>query len=114
MYHFQQFMPIRPFVPVTIPMSIQMNNDMYQMMMLHWAYNMGIMMYQQTTTYPLSVQQPPQEPQEGDCCGSGCVRCVWDIYYEKLERYNEQRLRTVQQPTYPSPLSYIRDERYYF
>lgn len=32
---------------------------------------------------------PPEKPLPGDCCGSGCVRCVWDIYYEELEAYNE-------------------------
>jgi hypothetical protein len=32
---------------------------------------------------------PPEKPLPGDCCGSGCVRCVWDIYYEELEDYNK-------------------------
>ncbi|THU63972.1 hypothetical protein C4D60_Mb01t21530 [Musa balbisiana] len=32
---------------------------------------------------------PPEKPLPGDCCGSGCVRCVWDIYYEELEAYNQ-------------------------
>ncbi|XP_059440690.1 UPF0651 protein P31B10.02, mitochondrial [Corylus avellana] len=31
---------------------------------------------------------PPEKPLPGDCCGSGCVRCVWDLYYEELEDYN--------------------------
>lgn len=31
----------------------------------------------------------PEKPLPGDCCGSGCVRCVWDVYYEELEAYNE-------------------------
>ncbi|XP_030530904.1 uncharacterized protein LOC115741238 [Rhodamnia argentea] len=31
---------------------------------------------------------PPEMPSPGDCCGSGCVRCVWDVYYEELEAYN--------------------------
>ena len=31
---------------------------------------------------------PPEKPLSGDCCGSGCVRCVWDVYYEELEAYN--------------------------
>lgn len=37
-----------------------------------------------------SVPQPtaPEKPLPGDCCGSGCVRCVWDLYYEELEEYN--------------------------
>ncbi|MCD7447502.1 hypothetical protein HAX54_030368 [Datura stramonium] len=32
---------------------------------------------------------PPEKPLPGDCCGSGCVRCVWDMYYEELEEYNK-------------------------
>ncbi|KAJ4963448.1 hypothetical protein NE237_023387 [Protea cynaroides] len=31
---------------------------------------------------------PPEKPDPGDCCGSGCIRCVWDIYYDELEAYN--------------------------
>ncbi|WCJ43533.1 hypothetical protein M5689_024266 [Euphorbia peplus] len=31
---------------------------------------------------------PPEKPEPGDCCGSGCVSCVWDVYYEQLEAYN--------------------------
>ncbi|XP_011090411.1 uncharacterized protein LOC105171092 [Sesamum indicum] len=34
------------------------------------------------------VPPPPEKPLPGDCCGSGCVRCVWDVYYEELEEYN--------------------------
>ena len=32
----------------------------------------------------------PDEPEPDECCGSGCVRCVYDIYYERLEQYEEQ------------------------
>ncbi|CAN4083362.1 unnamed protein product [Withania somnifera] len=32
---------------------------------------------------------PPEKPLPDDCCGSGCVRCVWDMYYEELEEYNK-------------------------
>lgn len=32
---------------------------------------------------------PPEKPLPGDCCGSGCARCVWDVYYEELEEYNK-------------------------
>ncbi|KAK7386551.1 hypothetical protein VNO78_26876 [Psophocarpus tetragonolobus] len=35
------------------------------------------------------VPPPPEKPEPGDCCGSGCVRCVWDIYYEELEQYDK-------------------------
>jgi hypothetical protein len=29
----------------------------------------------------------PTEPNAADCCGEGCVRCVYDVYEEALERY---------------------------
>ncbi|KAL9661189.1 hypothetical protein QQ045_026011 [Rhodiola kirilowii] len=32
---------------------------------------------------------PPEKPLPDDCCGSGCVRCVWDMYYDELEEYNK-------------------------
>lgn len=36
-----------------------------------------------------NIPSPPEKPLPGDCCGSGCVRCVWDVYYEELEEYNK-------------------------
>ena len=38
---------------------------------------------------PKAIPPPPEKPLPDDCCGSGCVRCVWDIYYEELEEYNK-------------------------
>ncbi|KAI3461953.1 hypothetical protein Pfo_018616 [Paulownia fortunei] len=35
-----------------------------------------------------AIPPPPEKPLPGDCCGSGCVRCVWDVYYDELEEYN--------------------------
>ncbi|KAG2239297.1 hypothetical protein Bca4012_024046 [Brassica carinata] len=35
------------------------------------------------------LPEPPEKPEPGDCCGSGCVRCVWDVYYDELEEYNK-------------------------
>ncbi|MEP6907313.1 MAG: oxidoreductase-like domain-containing protein [Pseudoxanthomonas sp.] len=32
---------------------------------------------------------PPIKPDPGDCCGEGCVRCVYDVYETALERYEE-------------------------
>ena len=31
--------------------------------------------------------EEPQPPEPGECCGSGCSPCVWDLYYDKLEKY---------------------------
>ena len=32
---------------------------------------------------------PPREPEPSECCGSGCVPCVYDNYWEKLAYYEE-------------------------
>ena len=34
--------------------------------------------------------QPPPKPDPGDCCGGGCVNCVYDLYEIALERYESQ------------------------
>jgi hypothetical protein len=31
--------------------------------------------------------QPPARPAIDDCCRSGCVPCVFDLYEEAMERY---------------------------
>lgn len=33
----------------------------------------------------------PREPRPGECCGSGCARCVWDVYYDALSQYEAQK-----------------------
>jgi hypothetical protein len=30
---------------------------------------------------------PPAEPDPEDCCGEGCVHCIYDVYDEAMERY---------------------------
>nr|XP_009590096.1 uncharacterized protein LOC104087368 [Nicotiana tomentosiformis] len=37
----------------------------------------------------VTIPPPPEKPLPGDCCGNGCVPCVWDMYYEELEEYNK-------------------------
>lgn len=34
--------------------------------------------------------QPPQAPEPGDCCQSGCIPCVYDLYDDAMEQYREQ------------------------
>jgi hypothetical protein len=34
--------------------------------------------------------QRPVAPDPGDCCGGGCVRCVFDLHEAALERYEMQ------------------------
>jgi hypothetical protein len=39
--------------------------------------------------------EPPRAPEEGECCQSGCVPCIYDLYWEAVDRY-EQALRAWQ------------------
>jgi hypothetical protein len=32
---------------------------------------------------------PPNEPALEDCCGTGCVHCVFDMYQIALENYEQ-------------------------
>jgi hypothetical protein len=31
--------------------------------------------------------QPPRAPEQWECCQSGCEPCVYDLYWEAVERY---------------------------
>lgn len=31
--------------------------------------------------------QPPRQPEPEECCRSGCIPCVFDLYDEALARY---------------------------
>ena len=31
--------------------------------------------------------EAPREPEPWECCGSGCEPCVYDHYWEALDRY---------------------------
>ncbi|WP_373429586.1 MULTISPECIES: oxidoreductase-like domain-containing protein [Cupriavidus] len=33
--------------------------------------------------------EPPERPADGECCGSGCDPCIFDYYYQELDRYRE-------------------------
>ena len=33
--------------------------------------------------------QPPREPESWECCQSGCDPCVFDRYWDALERYEQ-------------------------
>lgn len=39
---------------------------------------------------------PPKEPELEDCCGTGCVNCVFDMYQIALENY-ERALKAWQE-----------------
>lgn len=42
---------------------------------------------------PASADDPPPqrppEPDALDCCGEGCVPCIYDLYEQALEHYQE-------------------------
>eukprot|EP00842_Homolaphlyctis_polyrhiza_P000236 jgi/Hompol1/1212/HPOL_000327-RA len=38
----------------------------------------------------------PNAPSSTDCCASGCVHCVWDLYEDDMEQYNADRRGLIQ------------------
>ena len=38
---------------------------------------------------PSPRPEPPREPELEDCCRSGCTPCVFDLYEQALERYQQ-------------------------
>lgn len=32
----------------------------------------------------------PSEPDHEDCCGEGCVPCIWDTYDRAVERHEDR------------------------
>lgn len=36
------------------------------------------------------IPPPPEKPTPHECCGSGCVPCIYDYYYQALEKWEEQ------------------------
>ena len=32
---------------------------------------------------------PPRAPEQGECCQSGCERCVYDVYWDAYSAYEE-------------------------
>lgn len=40
-------------------------------------------------TGPTVPPTPPREPNAEDCCGEGCLNCVFDLYEAQLARYRD-------------------------
>ena len=39
----------------------------------------------------LANLQPPTKPVEGECCGNGCMNCVWLSYWENQEDFRKEK-----------------------
>ena len=37
----------------------------------------------------MSELTPPRKPEPHECCGTGCIPCVMDIYEEQLYEYEK-------------------------
>ncbi|KWR74714.1 oxidoreductase-like domain-containing protein [Cupriavidus sp. IDO] len=33
---------------------------------------------------------PPERPGDDECCQSGCDPCVFDYYYQEMDRYRDE------------------------
>ncbi|MFT5573409.1 MAG: hypothetical protein ACI9FR_002344 [Cryomorphaceae bacterium] len=33
---------------------------------------------------------PPEKPDPNECCGSGCVPCIYDYYYDRLSEWEQK------------------------
>jgi hypothetical protein len=45
---------------------------------------------------------PPRKPEPHECCGTGCIPCVMDIYEEELYEY-EKALKRAGDAVLPQP-----------
>jgi hypothetical protein len=37
-----------------------------------------------------NVPRPPDKPQDYECCKRGCCPCIFDYYYDALERWESR------------------------
>ena len=43
-----------------------------------------------TTITEPTIPAPPEKPSANECCGGGCVPCIYDYYYEAMEKWQAQ------------------------
>lgn len=54
---------------------------------------------------PNALPTPPRKPEPYECCGTGCIPCVMDIYEEELWEYERAlKQHSATTPTNESPL----------
>jgi hypothetical protein len=41
-------------------------------------------------TNEAGIPAPPVKPSANECCGGGCVPCIYDFYYTALEKWQTQ------------------------
>ena len=44
------------------------------------------------STYVAGVLVPPEPEEPDNCCMSGCVNCVWDLFREDMEEYTAKKV----------------------
>ena len=49
------------------------------------------------STYIAGVLVPPRPEEPDNCCMSGCVNCVWDLYRDELEEWSMKKNEAAQQ-----------------
>ncbi|HSR63923.1 MAG TPA: oxidoreductase-like domain-containing protein [Gammaproteobacteria bacterium] len=45
----------------------------------------------------LDLPRPPDKPLEGECCGRGCEKCVFDYYDEAFRRWQNRIARILEE-----------------
>lgn len=59
----------------------------------------------------VSLPTKPEPPADSDCCGSGCIPCVFDIYEQELKIW-EQECNRIRNKDILSDLKEVRVQHY--
>ncbi|KAI5965778.1 uncharacterized protein KGF55_001141 [Candida pseudojiufengensis] len=67
------------------------------------------------------INVPSRPPEPDNCCMSGCINCVWELFEEDLKDWNEKRQKAAAQlrsnggrwpENFNPPLKYLNKENY--
>jgi len=39
-----------------------------------------------------AIEAPPTRPEALECCGTGCSPCIFDYYYQSLDKWEERNM----------------------